>query len=354
MAVKVKMLSDRRNLNDMRVTVAFIEKVAADHQRYIGTPLMVDKLRLEAGQFGRLTHLQDERTGVFYSQQIGSFVDFEIMKEADGETVLVGTARVEKRFDRACAAIQELYDMGKLCVSFEITASVYEQREDELIIDAADGNSLIGMCIVSIPAYEDARALAPVASMMTSPNEQVITERKVEMAEEKKNPAAKQEEEKPEDQAEKKPEKETEGKPLAPKKTTAEMENPENPEMNRLQQEVDALKEVNEQLALFKQKWEAAEAARLQAEEQERRHCLNELVVTVGLKAEEHEEAIGKLDYALLVPLILKALREKQAEKPASVPMTASANGLVQPDGIQMSGNKSDHPYHKLVKNLTL
>lgn len=175
------------------------------------------------------------------------------------------------------------------------------------------------------------------------------------MAEEKKNPAAKQEEEKPEDQAGKKePEKEAEGKTPAPKKTTAEMENPENPEMSRLQQEVDALKEVNEQLALFKQKWEAAEAARLQAEEQERRHCLNELVVTVGLKAEEHEEAISKLDYALLVPLILKALREKQAEKPAAIPMTASANGLVQPDGIQMSGNKSDHPYHKLVKNLTL
>lgn len=349
------MLSDRRNLNDMRVTAAFIEKVVADHQRYIGTPLMVDKLRLEAGQFGRLTHLQDERTGAFYSQQIGSFVDFEIMKEADGETVLIGTARVEKRFDRACAAIQELYDMGKLCVSFEITASVYEQREEELIIDAADGNSLIGMCIVSIPAYEDARALALVASMMMSPNEEAITERKVEMAEEKKNPAAKQEEEKPENQAEKKePEKEAEGKAAAPKKTTAEMENPESTEMNRLQQEVDALKEVNEQLALFKQKWEAAEAARLQAEEQERRHCLNELVVAVGLKAEEHQEAIGKLDYALLVPLVLKALQEKQAEKAAGISVMASANGFVQQDGMQMRGNKSDHPYHKLVKDLTL
>lgn len=178
MAIKVKMLSDRRNLNSMRVTAAFIEQVVANRQRYIGTPLMVDKLRLESGQYNRLTHLQDERTGAFCSQQIGSFVNFEIMKEADGEIVLVGIARIEKRFERACTAVQELYEMGKLCVSFEITASVYEQREDELIIDAADENNLIGMCIVSIPAYEDARALALVASMMTSANE-VITERKL-------------------------------------------------------------------------------------------------------------------------------------------------------------------------------
>lgn len=349
------MLSDRRNLNRMRVTAAFVEQVVANRRRYIGTPLMVDKLRLESGQYSRLTHLQDERTGTFFSQQIGSFIEFETLTEEDGETVLVGTARVEKRFERACTAIQELYEMGKLCVSFEITASVYEQREDELIIDAADGNSLIGMCIVSIPAYADARALALVASMMTPTDENLITERKIEMAEENKNPAAKQEEEKPEDQAEKEgQEKKNEGKPSAPKKTTAEMDHPENSEMTRLQQEVNALKEVNEQLALFKQKWEAAEAARLQAEEQERRHCLSELLVTVGLKAEEHQEAVEKLEYAALIPVILKALREKQAEKPAVLPVTASANGLVQPDGIQMSGNKSDHPYHKLVKNLTL
>ena len=348
------MLSDRRNLNSMRVTAAFIEQVVANRQRYIGTPLMVDKLRLESGQYNRLTHLQDERTGAFCSQQIGSFVDFEIMKEADGETVLVGIARIEKRFERACTAVQELYEMGKLCVSFEITASVYQQFEDELIIDAAEGNNLIGMCIVSIPAYEDARALALVASMMTSANE-LITERKVEMAEENKNPAAKQEEEKPEDQAEKEgQEKKNEGKPSTQKKTTAEMDQPENAEMNRLQQEVNALKEVNEQLALFKQKWEAAEAARIQAEEQERRRCLSELLVTVGLKADEHQEAVEKLEYAVLIPVILKVLREKQVEKPAVLPVTASANGLVQPDGIQMNGNKSDHPYHKLVKNLTL
>ena len=63
MAIKVKMLSDRRNLNNMRVTAAFIEQVVANRQRYIGTPLMVDKLRLESGQYNRLTHLQDERTG---------------------------------------------------------------------------------------------------------------------------------------------------------------------------------------------------------------------------------------------------------------------------------------------------
>ena len=347
------MLSDRRNLNGMRVTAAFIQKVVEDHQRYIGTPLMVDKMRLESGQYGRLTHLQDERTGAFHSQQIGSFIALEAITEPDGEIVLVGTARVEKRFERACTAIQQLYEMGKLCVSFEITASIYEQLEDELVIDAADGNDLIGMCIVSIPAYEDARALALVASMMIETQNEEVKERMVETMEEKK-PAEKQEETKHGEQEKKAQEKDGESKATAPQKKTAEMDNPENPEMTRLQQEVDALKAVNEQLSQFKAKWEAAENARLQAEEQERRHCLNELVVTVGLDVQEHQEAINKLEYAQLIPAMLKALRDKQAEKPAAVPMIASINGLVQQDGIQMSGNKPDHPYHKLVKHLTL
>lgn len=393
------MLSDRRNLNSMRVTSAFIEQVVANRQRYIGTPLLVDKLRLESGQYSRLTHLQDERTGAFCSQQIGSFIAFETLTEEDGETVLVGTARVEKRFERACTAIQQLYDLDELRVSFEITASVYQQLEDELIIDAADGNNLIGMCIVSIPAYEDAKALALVASMTAdadtaypsymlpmqwtpakepirvelvqpantsiisepsadetpveeqlpldeptketeSPPEE-ITERKDVMTEPEQVLTTSAE--KPEEE-EKEPIEEEKDKKPESRKAEAE-----DPQIAAMKAELDALKQTNAQLAQFKTKWEEAEAAALKAEVDKKREGIKQLLASHQLKAEDYQEAIEKLDYAAVVAAVNSA---PIPEKPAAV--VASANGLVQPDGIQMSGNKSDHPYHKLVKNLTL
>lgn len=396
------MLSDRRNLNSMRVTAAFIEQVVANRQRYIGTPLMVDKLRLESGQYSRLTHMQDERTGAFCSQQIGSFIAFETLTEENGETVLVGTARVEKRFERACAAIQQLYDLDKLRVSFEITASVYQQLEDELIIDAAEGNNLIGMCIVSIPAYEDAKALALVASMTTDAdtaypsymlpmqwtpamepirvelvqpvqpaNTEIVsdpsadetpvekqpsqdaptqeTETPPEKIIERKDAMTEPEEvlttsaEKPEEEEKEPIEEEKDKKPAS---KTAEAE---DPQIAAMKAELDALKQTNAQLAQFKTKWEAAEAAALKAEEDKKREGIKQLLASHQLKAEEYQEAIEKLDYAAVVAAVNAA---HIPEKPAAV--VASANGLVQPDGIQMNGNKSDHPYHKLVKNLTL
>lgn len=396
------MLSDRRNLNSMRVTAAFIEQVVANRQRYIGTPLMVDKLRLESGQYSRLTHMQDERTGAFCSQQIGSFIAFETLTEEDGETVLVGTARVEKRFERACAAIQQLYDLDKLRVSFEITASVYQQLEDELIIDAAEGNNLIGMCIVSIPAYEDAKALALVASMtadadtaypsymlpmqwppamepirveLVQPvqpaNTEIVsdpsadetpvekqpsqdaptqeTETPPEKIIERKDAMTEPEEvlttsaEKPEEEEKEPIEEEKDKKPAS---KTAEAE---DPQIAAMKAELDALKQTNAQLEQFKTKWEAAEAAALKAEEDKKREGIKQLLASHQLKAEDYQEAIEKLDYAVVVAAVNAA---PIPEKPAAV--VASANGLVQPDGIQMNGNKSDHPYHKLVKNLTL
>ena len=396
------MLSDRRNLNSMRVTAAFIEQVVANRQRYIGTPLMVDKLRLESGQYSRLTHMQDERTGAFCSQQIGSFIAFETLTEDNGETVLVGTARVEKRFERACAAIQQLYDLDKLRVSFEITASVYQQLEDELIIDAAEGNNLIGMCIVSIPAYEDAKALALVASMTTDAdtaypsymlpmqwtpamepirvelvqpiqpaNTAIVsdpsadetpmekqpsqdaptqeTETPPEKIIERKDAMTEPEEvlttsaEKPEEEEKEPIEEEKDKKPAS---KTAEAE---DPQIAAMKAELDSLKQTNAQLAQFKTKWEAAEAAALKAEEDKKREGIKQLLASHQLKAEDYQEAIEKLDYAAVVAAVNAA---PIPEKAAAV--VASANGLVQPDGIQMNGNKSDHPYHKLVKNLTL
>lgn len=354
MAVKVKMLSDRRNLNDMRVTAAFIEKVAADHQQYIGTPLVVDKLRLESGQYNRLTHMQDERTGAFHSQQIGSFVAFEVLKEEDGETVLVGTARVEKRFERACAAIQQLYEMDKLRVSFEIIASVYTQTTDEIIIDADDGNKLIGMCIVSIPAYEDAKALALIASLLTEPNQaEEIAERNELMAEAKKLPSTPVE--KPDEKdKEKETTAPTEEKDTDSKKPETKKAEASDPVIEALMEKIEALEQEKAYLSPFKDKWEANEAAARKAEEDKKRATLRQLLVNHGLKAEDYQAAIEQLDYAQIVSAVNEAFVKSQTEVKQAVPMTASANGLVQQGGMQMAGNKSDHPYHKLVKDLTL
>ncbi len=409
MAVKVKMLSDRRNLNAMRVTAGFINAIVAD-PRYIGTPLVVDKLRLEAGQYSRLTHLQDERTGAFGSQQIGSFVSFEVMQESDGENVLVGTARIEKRFDRACAAIQQLYEMDRLRVSFEITAATYTQTAEEIIIDAAEGNQLIGMCIVSIPAYEDAKALALVASMTAEPTtsyppylmhtpwipgstpiqveliqsaapvttpvpvqeqpvevpqpdptpmQEPTPEPAVEAPLQSPNPeernevmadiektlptaAAKPEEDKPEEETP-----EEEKKPDTKKAEAADAV------IAALKAEVEALKASNAQLAEIKVKWEQAEAAALKAEEDKKREGLRQLLASHQLKAENHQAAIDALDYAAVIAACNAAPVQAADPKPV-VAATAAANGLVQMNGVQMAGNKADHPYHKLVKDLTL
>lgn len=306
MAVRVKMLSDRRNLNDMHVTAAFIQQVIEDRAQYIGTPLVVDRHRLESGQYGRLTHLQDDRTGAFSTEQVGSFINFEAAQEPDGETVLVGTARIEKRFGRICEAIQELYERDQLCVSYEIMASSYMQTPAETIIDAAEGNCLIGMCIVSVPAYEDARALALVAS--TEPNGTEPNEEKEEAMNEDKMTSTAEEEPKASEVPETTVHEETPAKsePAAtPIQTTAGAVQTPDPELAKLHQEVSALKAANEQLTQFKEKWEAAEKIRLQAQQEERKRCLSDLVSAAGLKPEEHQESIDGLDYPTLAPMLL-------------------------------------------------
>lgn len=354
MAIRVKMLSDRRNLNQMRVTAAFIHQIVADRAMYIGTPLVVDRYRLENGQYTRLTHLQDADTGEFSTEQIGSFVDFEAEQEADGELALIGTARIEKRFERACAAIRELYERDQLCVSYEIIVDTYLQTPNEIVIDAAEGNSLIGMCIVSLPAYEDARALALVASTGDI-SRHVPEDKKEKKDREKEEPMEDKESRKPEVQ----PEKEAPPEVHDPNRRATEAEEPDN-ELERLREEMASLKAANEQLAQFKTRWEAAEKARLEAEKQERQRCLSELVSTVGLTVDDHRESIEQLDYPVLVPLLLETLKHPAQPEPSvmpcapMIPAAAAVNGLVQQNGVRMSGSQPDHPYRGLVRELTM
>lgn len=57
----------------------------------------------------------------------------------------------------------QMYATRTLNFSFEIMVSVMSEQDGVQIIDAAEGNELIGMAVVTIPAYPEATALSLVA-----------------------------------------------------------------------------------------------------------------------------------------------------------------------------------------------
>ncbi len=151
------------NLNGARVTEAFIDEIVDNEERYVGLPLYADVRALVNGNFRRLGHLYDARTGEFHSTQIGSFYQFE--KETfDGGCYLVGYARIAKRNKKLSRAISELFTDGNLKFSFEVNVGEYEELDDDtILIDASESNYLEGTAIVTFPACEDAVALQLVA-----------------------------------------------------------------------------------------------------------------------------------------------------------------------------------------------
>lgn len=151
------------NLNGARVTDAFIDEIVGNAKRYVGLPLYADVKALTSGNYTRLGHLYDSRTGEFHSTQIGSFYKFE--KEAfENGSYLVGYARIPKRNKKLSKAITELFADNALKFSFEISVGEYEELEDDtILIDASENNYLEGTAIVTFPACEDAVALELVA-----------------------------------------------------------------------------------------------------------------------------------------------------------------------------------------------
>ena len=151
------------NLNGARVTDAFIDEIVANAKRYVGLPLYADVKALTSGNYTRLGHLYDSRTGEFHSTQIGSFYKFE-KEEFEGGSYLVGYARIPKRNKKLSRAISELFTENALKFSFEISVGEYEELDDQtILIDASENNYLEGTAIVTFPACEDAVALELVA-----------------------------------------------------------------------------------------------------------------------------------------------------------------------------------------------
>lgn len=164
MTVRARILeTPKANLNGCRVTNDFVDNIISNKERYVGLPLYADKKALVNGNYNRLGHLYDSRTGEFHSTQIGSFYDFE-KEDFENGSYLVGYARIPKRDKEISKAIAELFADGALKFSFEIACGEYSELEDGTIeIDASENNYLEGTAIVTFPACEDAVALEFVA-----------------------------------------------------------------------------------------------------------------------------------------------------------------------------------------------
>ena len=157
------------NLNGARVTEAFIDEIVGNKNRYVGLPLYADVKALTKGDYRRLGHLYDSRTGEFHSTQIGSFYQFEKEKTDDG-CALIGYARIAKRNKKLSKAISELFAEGALKFSFEVAVGEYDELDDgTILIDVSDCNYLEGTAIVTFPACEDAVALELVAQQTDAP-----------------------------------------------------------------------------------------------------------------------------------------------------------------------------------------
>lgn len=163
MTLNICILSNDVNYNKAQFTDDFIDGVIANKEMYIGIPFVVNRSKLENGDYDNLSH--ELHNGELKTDQIGSFVDFW-KEEIDGANCLMGSIRVFKRFPNTCNAIMELYENGELETSCEVLVREYQEITDDDIrkIHYNDGkNVLIGSAIVSDPAEPRAKATLLIA-----------------------------------------------------------------------------------------------------------------------------------------------------------------------------------------------
>lgn len=157
MTITMRMFSTRPNRNGEGVTERFIDNIVTQSDKHIGLPLYADTKRLRAGDYLHLDHEYDPTTNEFRTEEIGSFYAFEKVADEYG-TSLFGTARVYKRSGAICTALSTLYAQGMLRFSFEISYSTLQVVDGVEYIDASEDNVIVGMAVVSSPAYPEATA----------------------------------------------------------------------------------------------------------------------------------------------------------------------------------------------------
>lgn len=127
-------------------------------------PLCADVDRLSRGYDTGLTHMYDERQYEFKAPQVGSFLEVHAVEDEHGLS-LVGTARVNRRNANVTDKIIEMYNNGRLKFSFEIWASEITEEDGVTVVDAAPGNRLTAMAIVTTPALPAAVAIGLAAEV---------------------------------------------------------------------------------------------------------------------------------------------------------------------------------------------
>lgn len=148
-------LSSDKNLNKSRFTEKFIDTYG---ETIVNFPLQVDRENLENGNYLNLTH---KFTGEeLLTDSIGTFISKEIREDDDGHKILVGKARVWKRYPYTVEAIKELYYQDKLRFSVEVLVEEEQELGDTKEILKGE---IIGVAVVSFPAEPRAKAVLLVA-----------------------------------------------------------------------------------------------------------------------------------------------------------------------------------------------
>lgn len=165
MTMKTVMVSNDVNFNKAQFLDEFIDGVVENSDRYIGIPFQVNRLKLENGIYGSLTHELD-KDGSLKTDTIGSFVGFE-KDEIDGANCLIGTTRIFKRYPKTCNAILELYEDELLETSVEVLVGSYEKTEDGIRQIGYENNELIGHCLVTSGAESRAKPTLLIAQALS-------------------------------------------------------------------------------------------------------------------------------------------------------------------------------------------
>ena len=269
--------------------------------------------------------------GEFQSEQIGSFFSFAKASDEFGVS-LIGEARIPKRSTQMCETILRMYEAGTLTFSFEIMASVMSERDGVMVIDAAEGNELIGMAIVSVPAYPEATALQLVAERQEDHEmDETVkklaetearlklaeTEARLKLAEEKMmddEEKLRQKDDALEETVEK--QKQQEAELAAAQEKIAE----KDARIAELEAQVSQLEPFKAEAEKLKAEKEAAELAAKQQE-------LTAFAEVQGMdvKAENVASAIAELDYAAL---IAEANKVRKNEVKPTVAAYALTSGL--------------------------
>ena len=269
--------------------------------------------------------------GEFRSVQIGAFFSFAKANDEFGVS-LIGEARIPKRNAKLCETIRRMYESGNLAFSFEIMVSVVSEVNGTMVIDAAEGNELIGMAIVSVPAYPEAKALKLIAEEQKEEDDMEVekklaeAEARLKLAEEKNQEdkeALKQKDE--ELSAEKKKYEEAEAALASAQTAVAEKENC-----------IAELEAQVAELTPYKAEAETLKAEKAAAELAAKKQELTAFAEAQGLdvKNETVAAASEAVDYAALV-----AETMKQEKKPEAKPTLAA---YAMGGGMNLSGDYGD------------